>query len=401
MPRAHARSRRARRVTPETLIECFDDVARAVRDAVSPIDAATRRARTEVPGQYALDVIADAAALEVLAKLPVRVVSEESGVHERSGATVTVVLDPVDGSTNFSRGIAYWAISLCALDADGALAALVVNQATGQRTTAIRGQGAQRDGVTLRASSVTKIENAVIALVGLSRARAAVEAVPGARLRVAHVVRRRGRRSRRASRFPPEPRPVGLSRRLPRVCRSRRDRSRRERRRARDRRLPRASPGDCRGHARARRRAHAGENGMTLDLDALLVAADKAARAGGEIVRAHFGSPPEVREKSPGDWVTAADIASEDVVRAVLERETGLPVFGEEAGGERADIGWLVDPLDGTVQLRARPRRGRRVGRPRRRTASPWSVSCTRRCSPARTRRARAAARSATSAGST
>jgi myo-inositol-1(or 4)-monophosphatase len=85
-----------------------------------------------------------------------------------------------------------------------------------------------------------------------------------------------------------------------------------------------------------------------LDLDALLVAADRAARAGGEIVRANFGAPPDVREKAPGDWVTAADVASENAVRAVLERETGLPVFGEEEGGERAEIGWLVDPLDGT-----------------------------------------------------
>ena len=85
-----------------------------------------------------------------------------------------------------------------------------------------------------------------------------------------------------------------------------------------------------------------------LDLDALLVAADRAARAGGEIVRAHFGAPDDVREKAPGDWVTAADVASENAVRAVLERETGLPVFGEEEGGERADTGWLVDPLDGT-----------------------------------------------------
>jgi myo-inositol-1(or 4)-monophosphatase len=85
-----------------------------------------------------------------------------------------------------------------------------------------------------------------------------------------------------------------------------------------------------------------------LDLDALLIAADRAARAGGEIVRANFGAPPDVREKAPGDWVTAADVASENAVRAVLERETGLPVFGEEEGGERADTGWLVDPLDGT-----------------------------------------------------
>jgi myo-inositol-1(or 4)-monophosphatase len=89
----------------------------------------------------------------------------------------------------------------------------------------------------------------------------------------------------------------------------------------------------------------------SLDLDALLISAERAARAGGEIVRAHFGSPPEVREKAPGDWVTAADLASEVAVREVLERETGLAVFGEEFGGDRAETCWLVDPLDGTANF--------------------------------------------------
>ena len=153
-------------MTPEALIAGFDDAARAVREAVAKIDRATMRARTDKPGQYALDVVADAAALEVLRELPVRIVSEESGVHECEGAGITVVLDPVDGSTNCSRGIEYWAISLCALDADGPLAALVVNQSTGQRTSAIRGGGAQRDGVALLASRVTRVEDAVIALSG-------------------------------------------------------------------------------------------------------------------------------------------------------------------------------------------------------------------------------------------
>ena len=88
-----------------------------------------------------------------------------------------------------------------------------------------------------------------------------------------------------------------------------------------------------------------------LDLDAMLIAADRAARAGGEIVRAHFGSPPDVREKAPGDWVTAADLASEAAVREVLERETGIAVFGEEFGGDRAETCWLVDPLDGTANF--------------------------------------------------
>lgn len=153
-------------MTPQELIDCFDEIAVAVRNALVPVDATTKRARTDVPGQYALDLIADAAALEVLRKVPVRVVSEESGVHERAGSSVTVVLDPIDGSTNCSRGLSYWAISICALDADGPLAALVVNQATGERTTAIRGQGAYRDGVVLRASSVTRVEDSVIGLSG-------------------------------------------------------------------------------------------------------------------------------------------------------------------------------------------------------------------------------------------
>src|SRR6185437_12817482 len=122
-------------------------------------------ARTDVPGQYALDLIADAAALEILGTLPVRVVSEESGVHERD-SEITVVLDPIDGSTNCSRGLSYWAISICALDADGPLAALVVNQATGERNTAIRGEGAYRDGVQMWASKTTKVEQSVIALSG-------------------------------------------------------------------------------------------------------------------------------------------------------------------------------------------------------------------------------------------
>jgi fructose-1,6-bisphosphatase/inositol monophosphatase family enzyme len=103
----------------------------------------------------------------VLGRAPVRIVSEESGVHERSDATVTVVIDPVDGSTNCARGIAYWATSLCAMDDDGPLAALVVNQPAGIHTSAVRGKGATRDGLPLRASGVTRIEDTVMGLGGL------------------------------------------------------------------------------------------------------------------------------------------------------------------------------------------------------------------------------------------
>ena len=89
---------------------------------------------------------------------------------------------------------------------------------------------------------------------------------------------------------------------------------------------------------------------MTLDYEALLTVGERAALAGGEIVSSFLGKLDQVREKSPGDWVSEADLASEDAVRAILET-SGLPVFGEERGGEEVDTGWLVDPLDGTANF--------------------------------------------------
>ena len=90
----------------------------------------------------------------------------------------------------------------------------------------------------------------------------------------------------------------------------------------------------------------------TLDLDALLDAAIGAALAGGEIVLDAFGTAGGVVEKAPGDWVTETDTASERAVRtALLAAAPDIPVFGEEEGGERGPLGWLVDPLDGTANF--------------------------------------------------
>lgn len=90
----------------------------------------------------------------------------------------------------------------------------------------------------------------------------------------------------------------------------------------------------------------------SLDLPRLLEVALHAARAGGEIALDAFGAARDVRSKGPGDWVSATDTASERAVRACLvEGAPDLPVFGEEEGGDRAEVGWLVDPLDGTANF--------------------------------------------------
>ena len=89
------------------------------------------------------------------------------------------------------------------------------------------------------------------------------------------------------------------------------------------------------------------------DWRALLPTAVRAAHAGGEVVARRFAEiPVGLRTKVPGDYVSEVDTTSEDVIRRVLlEEAPGLAVFGEERGGERERVGWLVDPLDGTANF--------------------------------------------------
>jgi len=153
-------------MTAEALLALFETCAAAQRGALASRDVDARRDLTDRPGQYALDLVADAAVLPLLHAADIRVLSEESAWTGPDDAPITVVLDPVDGSTNCSRGIPYWSISLCALDAEGPLCALVVNSATGQRNHAIRGSGAWCDDVAIRPAPTERLAEAVVAIAG-------------------------------------------------------------------------------------------------------------------------------------------------------------------------------------------------------------------------------------------
>ncbi|MGB8862338.1 MAG: inositol monophosphatase family protein [Ilumatobacteraceae bacterium] len=117
-------------------------------------------------GQYALDVIANDAALGVLRRAGVGVLSEESE-YEAGRTGEVVIIDPIDGSTNASRGVRYFATAMCLVDADGPSVALVVNQATGERYWARRGEGAWCDGVRLAPSGCADLADSIIGLNGL------------------------------------------------------------------------------------------------------------------------------------------------------------------------------------------------------------------------------------------
>ncbi len=92
---------------------------------------------------------------------------------------MVVVLDPVDGSTNASRGIPWFATSLCAVDASGPRASVVVNQASGVRFEAVRGGGARRDGTAIRASSCTELGRGHRRFLRLSGPIIRLEPIPG------------------------------------------------------------------------------------------------------------------------------------------------------------------------------------------------------------------------------
>ncbi len=116
-------------------------------------------------GQYRLDIVADAAAVAVLEAAGLGVLSEESGAH-RPESPIVVALDPVDGSTNASRGIPWYATSLCAVDREGLRASVVVNQANRVRYEAVRGRGARKDGRPIGSSGCENLREAIVAFSG-------------------------------------------------------------------------------------------------------------------------------------------------------------------------------------------------------------------------------------------
>jgi myo-inositol-1(or 4)-monophosphatase len=121
-------------------------------------------------GQYAVDLVADRVCLDRLYAVGYRVLSEESGVTVPPGGDESApiaVVDPLDGSTNASRGIPWFASALCLVDVDGPAVGVVVNHATGDRFSAIRGHGAERNGRACRPSSATALSASIVGVSGL------------------------------------------------------------------------------------------------------------------------------------------------------------------------------------------------------------------------------------------
>src|SRR5581483_4596586 len=88
------------------------------------------------------------------------VLGEEEG---DDGAATRWIVDPVDGTRNFSRGIPVWA-TLLALERDGTVVCGVVSApALGFRWWASRGGGAYRNGERMHVSKIASLSDAAVA----------------------------------------------------------------------------------------------------------------------------------------------------------------------------------------------------------------------------------------------
>jgi histidinol-phosphatase len=94
-----------------------------------------------------------------------RILGEELG--EVGAGERRWVLDPLDGTEWFARGIPVWGTLIALEDAEGPLVAVISAPPLRRRWWAARGEGAYRDGVRIAVSGVTRLDAAFVAYANL------------------------------------------------------------------------------------------------------------------------------------------------------------------------------------------------------------------------------------------
>jgi myo-inositol-1(or 4)-monophosphatase len=90
------------------------------------------------------------------------ILGEESGLTGDENAEYRWVIDPLDGTTNFIRGIPHYAVSIACLHRGRIEHAVIVDPVRHEEFTASRGRGAQLNGHRIRVSDLTSLEGALL-----------------------------------------------------------------------------------------------------------------------------------------------------------------------------------------------------------------------------------------------
>jgi histidinol-phosphatase len=95
------------------------------------------------------------------------VLGEEEGLIGPPDATHRWVLDPIDGTANYVRGVPIWATLIGLMEGDDVVAGVVSAPALGRRWWAARGEGAFADGSPIHVSDVDTLPATHLAHAGV------------------------------------------------------------------------------------------------------------------------------------------------------------------------------------------------------------------------------------------
>jgi myo-inositol-1(or 4)-monophosphatase len=112
-----------------------------------------------------VDREAEQAIVQVLQKsFPTHgIVGEEHGDYGNNDSEFQWIIDPLDGTTNFIKGIPHFAVSI-ALKHQGKLdQAVIFDPLRGELFTASRGRGAQLNGTRIRVANLADMQGTILA----------------------------------------------------------------------------------------------------------------------------------------------------------------------------------------------------------------------------------------------
>jgi len=91
------------------------------------------------------------------------ILGEEGGLEDK-GSNVTWIIDPIDGTLNFVRGIPYYCVSI-GVSVDNVLShGVIYNPITDELFCASKGAGAQLDGKRIRVSETKELAKSLISI---------------------------------------------------------------------------------------------------------------------------------------------------------------------------------------------------------------------------------------------
>ncbi len=152
----------------ETLLKEAGERVQEVRDRLITSQEGVERVGEGAGGDTTMriDKEAEEEILDVVRqKGDVRIVAEEAGESGPADARWTVIVDPIDGSSNFERQIPFYCTSIAVLEGktlDDASHALVRNLVNGDTYYAEAAGYATKNGSQIRTSQVTELKEAMV-----------------------------------------------------------------------------------------------------------------------------------------------------------------------------------------------------------------------------------------------